>query len=404
MEEEEFIRKRDHDVFEKLKDMLVRYTKELDGIIEFWEKYGIDKEGGGYFTCLDRDGAVFDTNKYLWMQWRIVYMFATLYTHYEKKEKWLEISQQGFNWLTLHGKDSDGMYYFALNQKGEPVTCSYNIYSEAFAMMGSAALYKATNDVKYKTETISAMNHYIERLKNPKGKWSKVMPGATKWESHGRYMILANLGSVYNDCLGDNTYDHYVDDAVDKVLNHFWSEEHQILFENLTPHFSPDLSSPEGRHLNIGHGLESAWFMLQYAERSGKPNLVPKIVHAIKTLLNFGWDKAYGGIFYFQDFLGKPHQALEWDMKLWWVHNEAILSCLYGFYLSKDNELFNWFEKIDEWTFSHFSDPEYGEWFGYLNRRGEPTHSLKGGKWKTFFHLPRCLLFSVQIITKLLNQ
>ena len=38
-----------------------------------------------------------------------------------------------------------------------------------------------------------------------------------------------------------------------------------------------------------------------------------------------------------------------------------------------------------------FPDPEYGEWFAYLNRRGEPTHMLKGGKWKTFFHLPRCL-------------
>jgi N-acylglucosamine 2-epimerase len=28
-------------------------------------------------------------------------------------------------------------------------------------------------------------------------------------------------------------------------------------------------------------------------------------------------------------------------------------------------------------------------WYGYLNRRGEVLFSLKGGKWKGFFHVPR---------------
>ena len=40
----------------------------------------------------------------------------------------------------------------------------------------------------------------------------------------------------------------------------------------------------------------------------------------------------------------------------------------------------------------HQEVTDYGEWFGYLNRQGEPTHLLKGGKWKTFFHLPRYLM------------
>ena len=48
---------------------------------------------------------------------------------------------------------------------------------------------------------------------------------------------------------------------------------------------------------------------------------------------------------------------------------------------------------MDEYTWKHFKDPEYPEWFAYLNRKGEVTHSLKGGKWKTFFHLPRALWF-----------
>lgn len=48
-----------------------------------------------------------------------------------------------------------------------------------------------------------------------------------------------------------------------------------------------------------------------------------------------------------------------------------------------------------------FKDPEYPEWFAYLNRRGEPTHLLKGGKWKTMFHLPRCLFVALQQMRKM---
>ncbi|MBQ4314272.1 MAG: AGE family epimerase/isomerase, partial [Lentisphaeria bacterium] len=87
--------------------------------------------------------------------------------------------------------------------------------------------------------------------------------------------------------------------------------------------------------------------------------------------------------------------------KLWWVHNEAIIACLYAYKVSGRKEFLDWFKKLDDWTWSHFPDPEYGEWFAYLNRRGEPTHMLKGGKWKTFFHLPRCLYMSVKLMKEM---
>ena len=154
----------------------------------------------------------------------------------------------------------------------------------------------------------------------------------------------------------------------------------------------------EGRHLNPGHGLEACWFILEYAERQNRPDLIADTCQIIKDQLDFGWDQKYGGIYYFMDVLGKPHIELQWDMKLWWVHNEALIAALYAFKLSKDKKFLNWFQKIDQWTWKHFPDKENGEWFGYLNRRGEPTHLLKGGKWKTFFHLPRALLMCIDLM------
>ena len=93
-------------------------------------------------------------------------------------------------------------------------------------------------------------------------------------------------------------------------------------------------------------------------------------------------------------------------MKLWWPHNEAILASLFAYKASGDQKFIDHFKMIDQWSWEHFPDPEYGEWFGYLNRRGEVTHKLKGGKWKTFFHLPRCLYVSINLMKQIsdMNQ
>jgi N-acylglucosamine 2-epimerase len=383
-------------------NIIKRYEKELlESVIPFWQKNSPDSENGGYYHFLDRDGSVFETKKFMWMEWRIVYMFSTLYNSQilvESQEIWLNIAKQGYEFLTKHGKDADGNFYFALNKKGRPISGAHNIYSEAFAVMGSAALFKACGEEKYKKQALESMNNYIQRIQNPKGKWNKGMPDAQMRKTMGHYMIMANLGTVINDCIGIDTYNQDINDAVSNVIDHFYNEEFKILFENINPDHSFDLESCEGRHLIPGHGIEACWFILQYAEANNRQDIIDKTCKIIKNQLNFAWDTKFGGLYYFMDVLDKPHEELTWDMKLWWVHNEALIACLYAFRLSKDSEFLEWFKKVDEWTWKHFPDQEYGEWFGYLNRRGEPTHNLKGGKWKTFFHLPRCLLLCIEQI------
>ena len=53
-------------------------TELFDRVLPFWEKYSPDHVNGGYFNCLDRDGKVYDTTKYIWLQARQVWMFSKL--------------------------------------------------------------------------------------------------------------------------------------------------------------------------------------------------------------------------------------------------------------------------------------------------------------------------------------
>ena len=379
-----------------------RYEKELfDEVIPFWEEHCVDKEFGGYFTFLDRDGSVYDTEKYMWMQWRIVYMFATFYSSVRREERWLDIARQGYDFLTAHGKSEDGTYYFALNRAGETTMAPSNIFSECFAAMGAAALFKATGEEKYRIEANSAMKKYIARMDNPKGRWEKAMPAKPRRLSHGHFMMLANLGVVMKDALGTDEYDRDCERAIDAVLSKFWNEEYQVLFENVNPDGTFDLDSCEGRFINPGHGLESMWFVMNYAEKHNDPEMIAKAAKIVRAQLEFGTDRTFGGIYYFMDVLHKPHLELQWDMKLWWPHNEAILATLFAYRLTRDSYFLDKFLEMDKWAWEHFKDPEYPEWFAYLNRRGEPTHLLKGGKWKTMFHLPRCLFVALQQMRKM---
>ena len=111
-----------------------------------------------------------------------------------------------------------------------------------------------------------------------------------------------------------------------------------------------------------------------------------------------GWDEKYGGIFYFKDVEGKPVEAYEHDMKLWWPHNEAIIASLMLYRETGKEKYKEWFEKITEYAFSHFSDRENGEWFGYLRRYGLPTEPpCKGHTYKRAFHVMRMLAKVVNI-------
>lgn len=378
-----------------------QYRDELiDNVVPFWEKNCIDKEYGGFFTMLDRDGSAYDMEKYMWMQWRVVYMFAELYNSEFKQERWLDIAKNGFDFLTKNGKAEDGSYYFALNRQGVPSVAPYNIYSDCFATMGAATLYKATGDRKYYAEASSAMESYLGRIDNPKGKWEKTLSGRKKMLSLGHYMMLANMGLLMKECLGTDKYDNDIIRSAELVLERFYNPEYKILFENITPDYKFDFDSCDGRHINPGHGLEALWFIMRIGAIFRRNDIIQRTLPLIHSTLEFGWDRTNGGIYYFMDVKGKPHIELQWDMKLWWVHCEALIATLMAYRFSGEKSFLDSFEKLHDWTWSHFPDPQYGEWFAYLNRRGEATSMMKGGKWKTFFHLPRMLLICQELLKK----
>ncbi len=395
-----------------------QYRSELyDRVLPFWEQYSLDKEAGGYFTCLLEDGTVFDRDKFVWLQARQVWTFAMLYNRSSPKESWLEIAKHGANFLEQYGRDENGNWYFSLDQSGAPLIQAYNIFSDCFATMAFGQLFVATGEERYAKIAKDTFERILERQANPKGKYNKVVGETRPLKNFALPMILCNLCLEIEALLDKSLVERTIDQCIHEVMEVFFDESSGLILENVSPDgaFSDTF---EGRLLNPGHAIEAMWFIMDLGKRKKDQQLIEMATKRMLSMLEYGWDKTYGGIFYFMDIKGYPTQQLEWDQKLWWVHLETLIGLLKGYELTGNKDCLHWFEKVHNYTWPRFSaayadDPDSyrdslvstapSEWWGYLNRRGERLLDLKGGKWKGCFHVPRALFNCYQMLEQLME-
>lgn len=368
-----------------------QYRMELfDNVIAFWQKHSQDTEYGGYFSCLDRTGAVYDTDKFIWLQCRQVWLFSMLYNRYRKEPKWLAMAKHGIEFLVHHGMDEHGNWYFALDQTGRPLVQPYNIFSDFFAAMALSQYGLTVQDTRYTDLALKTYQNILRRKSNPKGPFNKQISQNRPLYSMGFSMIMANLALEMEHLLSYEELNRILDVCVWEVTERHLDKKKKLLYEHVLADGS-HLDCFDGRLLNPGHGIEAMWFILDIGLRRQDSTLIELTADVILNTLEYAWDTVYEGIFYFMDAENKPLQQLEWDQKLWWVHLETLVALAKAYRVTRRPECLKWFERVHRYSWSHFRDPEYGEWYGYLNRRGEVLLPLKGGKWKGCFHVPRAL-------------
>ncbi len=362
----------------------------LLNVLPFWEDHSIDVQHGGYFTCLLQKGEVYDSDKFIWLQARQVWTFAKMYNQVEPKSTWLHIARHGADFLEKHGRAPNGDWYFSLDQKGQPLIQPYNIFSDCFAAMAFGQLFEATGEERYARIAKTTFARILERQDNPKGAYNKHFSGTRPLRNFALPMILCNLSLELEALLPVELVDRTIRQCLHDVMEVFYKPERGFILENVRPDGSTS-DSFDGRLLNPGHGIEAMWFIMDLGKRLDDHSIIERATAITLETLDYAWDEKYGGIFYFLDAQGHPPQQLEWDQKLWWVHLETLVALLKGYQYTGAHICWQQFEKVHQYTWKNFRDPEY-EWYGYLNRRGEVLLPLKGGKWKGCFHVPRGLL------------
>jgi N-acylglucosamine 2-epimerase len=285
--------------------------------------------------------------------------------------------------------------FFTVTQDGKPLQKRRYMFSETFAIIACAEYSKASGDRSALAKAVEIYNMVLELYRNPNLVTPKINPETRKTKSLALPMILLATTQSLSEADPQPRYDELSKEFVDVIFRDFYKASERAMFEAVGPN-GERLDSPQGRCINSGHSIETAWFIIHEGIRRNDRNMVNKALQVLDDSLELGWDKTYGGLLSFVDIEGKPPEQLEWDMKLWWPHTEALYATLLAYSLTGKEKYEVWFDKIHEWSFSHFADKEHKEWFGYLHRDGSVSNTLKGSMWKGPFHLPRALLLCIK--------
>ena len=375
----------------------------INNILPFWLKNGLDTVNGGFYTCVDRDGTLMDTTKSVWFQGRAGFTFAHAYNQIEKNPDWLDASKSAIDFIEKYCFDTDGRMFFEVKADGMPLRKRRYLFSESFAAIAMAEYSIASGDESYARKALDLFK-LILKYKNTPGLLEPKYPETFQTRGHSLTMILINTASCICRAIQDEALTNQINESIFEIENYLMKPEFKALLEMVDMNGGL-IDTNAGRTINPGHCIETAWFILEEAKnRNWDPHLVKLAVTILDWSWEWGWDKEFGGIINFRDCKGLPSQDYAQDMKFWWPQCETIIATLYAYHATNDEKYLNWHRQISDWTYKHFPDKEFGEWYGYLHRNGTVAQPAKGNLFKGPFHIPRMMIVSNRLCKEILSK
>jgi len=375
----------------------------LDDVIPFWMKHGIDPNGG-INSCIRDNGEVVSRDRWSRSQTRAIYVFSKLYNRIEPRSEWLDIAQGIYRFVTAHGPLEDGTWPLLLSGDGEVLRGHESVFTDTFAIYGFVELWRATRNEEALDLAVNTFR-VLEKIlgsQEPPPTWPYPTPPGCA--AHAVSMMCS---LVYNE-LADATKDPATRAAADehhrRVMESFYRENRGLLLE-LVRTDGTELETPKGRAVVPGHAIESMWFQMLIARASGNVKTLDRCVEVIHRHLEAGWDTEYGGILLAVDADGNPD--VDWphaDSKVWWPQTEALVATLLAYEHCGEQWCLDWHEKVRDYAYSRYPVEVYGEWTQELNRKGEASTELVGLPVKDPFHLPRALMYCIDILERLVNK
>ena len=391
-------------VKEYIKSWAESYKKDLtENIMPFWMKYGLDRENGGVYTCVDRDGSLMDTTKSVWFQGRFAFICSFAYNNVEKNQEWLDAAKSTLEFIEKHCFDEQGHMYFSVTAEGKPLRKRRYVFSETFAAIAMSEYALATGDQHWAKRAIQVFEDTQRFLATP-GFLPAKFEADVKLQGHSIVMILINVGSCIRKVVDDPKLTQQIDESIEKLRKYFIHPEFKCLLETVGEN-GEFIDTNMTRTINPGHCIETSWFIMEEAKLRGwdKP-MLDMALQVFDWSWDWGWDKQYGGIINFRDCKNLPPQDYSQDMKFWWPQCETIIASLYAYLGTGDEKYLYRHERISEWTYAHFPDAEYGEWYGYLHRDGTVAQPAKGNLYKGPFHIPRMMIKGYMLCKEILKK
>ena len=416
-------------------EMKKEYKSYLDHLTEvilpFYMERAIDKVHGGFYSCFSNDGRkMVSTHKYMWSQGRYIWIFSKLAQMEEfpesRRKEFLELAGKGLDFVLNHGFLEDGRCVFLMDEKGEWLETTPgagyagSTFADCYVASGIAEYAKAAKDRSILELAMKKYSHIMEMYRNHTFQTLPFyVPQGMK--CHLTAMILCGMQRDYLlalEALGDKRAEEVracYGTLCREILDHF-CQENFLVREMIQEDNAPSRRFL-GNYVNIGHTMEGMWFVLDWALKNHDDSAVKKVGRILNATFCLGWDREYGGLYYYR---GADGQELSGDIldgqeeksaaqmkkdqsnKIWWVHTESLYALLLYGISQNDGECLERYRQLKEYTFRTFPnpDPEIGDWIFLRNRDGQPAENEVGGRLpiKDPFHPIRNIVLMIELL------
>lgn len=407
--------------------LLAFYRDHLERVVlPFWLGAPIDRTNGGVFSCLgNRDGRRVSGDKFTWSQGRFAWLMARAARMSRAgliggdPTPLLDIARHTVAFLDRHVFLDDGHCAYLLSEHGDKKEFlpgqghDLSFFADCFVLVGFAEYARASGERAPLERALACYDGVRARLADGSAR-SEPYPLPPGCRAHAVPMIMLNVAQelaatleAFAHARADEVRAHATAD-MDAIFETFWRPDH-TLAEIVCEGGGERLLT---RHITPGHAIESMWFVMQEAQRRGRPERIEAAVRVIERSFALGWDEEHGGLLRFVAPDGAPPQGRaegryerlildSWDTKIWWPHSETLYATLLGHALSGDPAMLRIYNRTHAYTFATFPnpDPAVGEWIQIRDRQGRPLDQVVGLPVKDPYHILRNLLSIVALLT-----
>ena|SRR5215469_1879188 len=383
-------------------------------VLQFWIDHAVDEQYRGILGRLDRQGKPTNyRNKSVVLISRSLWSFSEAYRRYPDPA-YQEMAAECLKFLREKMWDKEhGGYYFMVSREGKIVDSTKQLNPMAYTMEGLAEYALAFHDPRVAQEALDLFQVIDQHAHDNQyggyriaftADWQFIKdykPGPNAGGSFGRKSydwhlgLLEALATLYG-VTGDSQVKSRVNELLDIFANKIIDTE--IGYGRF--YFNDDWSvadrDGDSRQCEYGLDLEASWLITEAAHRVGRQN-DPAIRRASLALvdhaLKYGFDTAHGGIFR----TGEVSQPASNKNMEWWQQCEAMVAFENAYQLTGDPKYWQAFNLESQFFMERFVDHQYGEVYTALFEDGR-IDDIKVDPWKAPYHVTRACL---EIISRL---
>jgi mannose/cellobiose epimerase-like protein (N-acyl-D-glucosamine 2-epimerase family) len=387
-----------------------------------------DNTYGGFVTNFDDNAIETDTpEKYLNTQARIIWSFSRLAQLYPEKRIFSEMTRKGVDFLISNFWDKDfGGWFWKIRKDGSTLVNDKVVYGQSFAIYALSQYYLTTSDQRgldYASQTFDLLQTYCADTLNggycenlePDWQVAAVEHGGDR-KGLDTHMHLMEAFTTLYLASGQEIHRRKLVEVIDLLMRYMIDHDHGCGRNQFDAKFKPipaiairhtwnderegDFPAEPVDTTSYGHNVELVWLMHAALDAAGidaRDRYLKATQKLMDHAVQYGVDWKYGGIY--RD--GNHAGDVLVDEKEWWQQSEVLVGFLEAYAVFKDERYLDAYENcwnfIDKYMIKH----DIGEWYTLLERDGTLVDANLGNPWKVCYHNGRAMMESVERLERI---